>query len=344
MAIIGAGFWARYQLAAWFELPDVRCLAVCDRDIDRARSLAAAHNVPAVYNDVTDMLHKERLDFVDIVTSVASHVPLVKLVADYGVPVICQKPLAATFQDCQAVVSHCQRAGVLFAIHENWRWQAPLRHVRDLLRRNAIGEPFRCRIDMISGFDVFANQPNLKDDAEFIIADMGCHLFDLARSYFGEVERVYCQTGRVHADIRGEDVATALLTMNGGRVAVEVNMAYAGTPLEHECFPQTMVFVEGDTGSLEVAPGGWVRVTTSAGTHAQRVLPPKYSWVDPDYAMVQASIVDCHADILRSLRSRTSAETDAADNLRTMRVVFAAYESARGGQAIAISSERTGAA
>jgi predicted dehydrogenase len=336
MAMIGAGFWARFQLPAWKELSGVRCAAVCDRDLDRAQRLAADNGVSAVYADASQMLERERPDFVDIVTSIGSHVPLVKLVADHGIPVICQKPLAVTLGECQEAVEYCRHAKVPFAIHENWRWQAALRHVRDLLQQQVIGQPFRCRIDVISGYDVYANQPNLKEDTSFIIADMGCHLFDLARSYFGDVERVFCHTARVHPDIRGEDVATVLLTMNGGRILTTVNMAYAGTPLEHECFPETMVFIEGSAGSIEVAPGGWVRATISTGTQATRVLPHKYAWVDPDYAVAQASMVACLADILRSLQSRTPAETDAADNLKTMQVVFAAYESARTGQVISL--------
>jgi len=110
---------------------------------------------------------------------------------------------------------------------------------------------------------------------------------------------------------------------------VTVNMAYAGTPLERECFPETLVFIEGEKGSIEVAPGCVVRVTTRAGTEATPVAPPAYAWANPKYAVVQSSMVACHQDLVRALRSSTPAETAGADNLKTMRLVFAAYESAR---------------
>src|SRR5262245_44435855 len=214
--LVGAGFWARYQLAAWRELPGARCVAVCDRDPDRAERLAAAHGV-AAYSDAAEMLDRERPDLLDVVTDVPGHAPLVKLAAARGVPVVCQKPMAATPGECEELVEVCRRAGVPFAVHENWRWQAPLRHVKELLARGVVGTPFRCRIDMISGFDVFANQPYLKEQPEFIVADMGCHLFDLARSYFGEARSVFCQTARARPDIAGQDAATVVLTMNDGR-------------------------------------------------------------------------------------------------------------------------------
>ncbi len=334
-AAVGAGFWSHYQLAAWRELDGVRCVAVCDRDRAKAEKLASARGVPKVYSDAAEMLDRERPDFLDVITEAAGHVPLVRLAAERKVPVICQKPMAATLPECEELVALCRKAGVPFAIHENWRWQAPLRRVKELLAEGMVGTPFRCRMDLVSGFDVFANQPGLRNDERFIIADVGCHLYDLARCYFGEAQSVYCRTGRVHADIRGEDVATAVFAM--GPATVTVNLAYAGTPLEKECFPETLLFVEGDRGSIEVTPSCGVRVTTKGGTQATRVLPPKYAWADPDYAAAHASMVPCHADLLRAIRTGAPAETDAADNLRSMRLVFAAYDSARTGEVVRLA-------
>jgi predicted dehydrogenase len=325
-------------VAAWQEHADAAVVAVCDRDRGRAEKLAAARHLPAIYTDVADMVRQERPDVIDVITDVAGHAPLVRLAASQGVPVICQKPMAATLAECEDLVATCQAAGTWFAVHENWRWQAALRRVKELLAEGAIGTPFRCRIDMVSGFDVFANQPNLRTDERFIVADMGCHLFDVARSWFGEAETVYCRTARVHPDIRGEDAATALLTMNGGRTTVTVNLAYAGTPLERECFPETLAFIEGDRGSLEVTPGGWVRLTTTAGTQATRIRPPRLAWADPEYAVAQTSMVACQADLLRGLTTKAPAETDGADNLRTMRLVFAAYEAAATGRVVTVGS------
>jgi predicted dehydrogenase len=333
-ALVGAGFWSHFQLAAWQEHAGASCIAVCDRDRIRAEKLAAARSVSGVYTDVSDMIERERPDLLDIVTDVAGHFPLVCLAAERKVPVICQKPMAASLAECEQLVQTCRNAGVPFAVHENWRWQAPLRRVKQLLVEGVIGNPFRCRIDMISGFNVFANQPNLRTEKRFVIADMGCHLFDLARGYFGEPETVYCRTSRIHSGIQGEDVATAIFGMNQGRTTVTVNMAYAETPLERECFPETLVFIEGPLGSIEVTPGCTVRVTTKGGTNLVRVRPPTFAWANPDYALVHSSIVACQADLLHALTAGTPAETDATDNLKTMRMVFAAYESAQTGQAI----------
>jgi predicted dehydrogenase len=54
---------------------------------------------------------------------------------------------------------------------------------------------------------------------------------------------------------------------------------------------------------------------------------------------VQASIVPCHANLLAALRGETQAETTGEDNLRTVQLIFAAYESARSGNVIYLSED-----
>jgi len=187
----------------------------------------------------------------------------------------------------------------------------------------------RARIDMISGFPVFENQPFFRELEQMILSDMGSHILDTARFLFGEAESLTCQTHTIHRGIRGEDVATVVMSMNGGKTTVTCNMAYAGNALERECFPQTLIFIEGSKGSLELLPDYWVHETTAKGTEKKRWPPVMYPWVDPDYAIVQSSIVDCHADLLRGLREQDyQSETCAEDNLKTLRLVADAYESA----------------
>lgn len=332
-ALCGAGFWSRYQLAGWREVGGVDCVAIYNRTRARAEAVAREFGIPAVYDDPEALLCNESLDFIDIVTEVPGHAPLVLLAAQHKMPVICQKPMAADLATAERMVAVCRAAGVPFFIHENWRWQAPIRQVKRVLEAGEIGAPFRARIDMISGFPVFANQPFLRTLPRFILTDLGSHLLDVARFLFGEASRLTCQTRQIHRDIAGEDVATVLLEM-GAQTIVAVNMAYAGNYLEHDRFPETFIFVEGARGSLELGPDYWVRVTTADGTHARRYPPPRYAWADPAYEVVHASIVPCHANLLQALRGLGPAETTGEDNLRTMRLVFAAYDSAESGQTV----------
>jgi predicted dehydrogenase len=323
-AILGTGFWARYQLSAWRQLTGAVCVALYNRTSAKAEALAADMGVDAVYADAEELIRRERPDFLDIITSVETHAPLVRLAARHGVPVICQKPMATSFSEAQDMVRVCSEARVPFHVHENWRWQAPLRCAGGILRSGTIGRPFRARLSFVTSFPVFDNQPFLRDVQQFIIADVGSHLLDAARYLLGELELVACRTQRVTAGIRGEDVATILLRGSGG-VTVTCELSYASRT-ERERFPQTELLIEGELGSVEVLADYWVRTTTRAGTHALRVAPPRYAWADPVYDVVHASIVPCNANLLGALRGVGTAETTGEDNLKTMRLVFGAYE------------------
>jgi predicted dehydrogenase len=335
-ALLGAGFWARYQLAAWRELADVECVAIYNRSRSKADELAKQFGVPRVYDDLQKLFDAEKLDFIDIVTDVGSHAPLVRAAAERRLPVICQKPMAGSLAEAESMVAACRGSNTPLFIHENWRWQAPIREVRHILDDGRIGRPFRARIDMISGFPVFQNQPFLQNLEQFIIADLGSHILDVARFLFGEARRLYCQTQRVHVGIRGEDVATVMLTTDRD-VNVVCQMAYAENPLEHDCFPQTLLFIEGTRGSIEITSDYWVRLTAENGTFARRYPPTMYAWCDPQYAVVQSSIVACHMNLVLGLRGSSKVETTGDDNLRTMQLVFKSYESAARNEVVTLA-------
>jgi predicted dehydrogenase len=183
---------------------------------------------------------------------------------------------------------------------------------------------------------VFENQPMLRQLERLALADVGSHLFDLARFFFGEPRTVYCETLRVRPDIKGEDVATAVLRTDD--VICTCHMSYS-TRTEHEQFPQTLLYIEGSAGTIELGPDYWVRLTTDEGTLARRHPPPRYTWADPDYAVVHASIVPCNADLLAGIRGERRSETTGEDNLNTMRLVYRAYESAATGRVITLDDD-----
>lgn len=329
-AIFGAGFWARAQLAAWREVGGVECVAIYNRSRDKAEAFARDLGVSVVYDDAENLLREVKPDFVDNITEIGGHKPLSLLCAEHRIPCIVQKPMAASLKDARQMVAAFARSRTPFFVHENWRWQTPMRVLIDTLRSGVIGTPFRARLSFISGFDVWANQPALRDLQQFILTDLGVHLLDTARACFGEASSVYCQLHRTLAPaVKGDNVATLLLAMGEAKTSVVMEIAYATTPLERECFPQTLVFVEGPLGSIEVTADYWLRVTTKKGTHSRRHAPPRFAWADPSYDLSQSSMVPCHRDLLAALRGERIAETTGADNLKTMELVFAAYESAR---------------
>jgi predicted dehydrogenase len=334
-ALFGAGFWSQYQLSGWLETGGAECVAIYNRTLQRAQALADRFGIARVYDDPKALLAREQLDFVDICTSVETHAPLVALVAEHKLPVVCQKPMATTLEEAEQMVKICKDAGVPLLINENWRWQYPLRQLKAQLDAGTIGTVFRARIHYVNSFPVFDNQPFLKELEQFILTDIGSHILDVARFLFGEAKSLYATTCRVHPDIQGEDVATVMMVM-GDKVTVTCEMSYASRT-EIERFPETYVYIEGDRGFLELGPDFWIRETTPAGTCAKRHAPPRYDWANPAYDLIHSSIVPCQANLLAHLQGQGAAETSGQDNLKTMQLVFGAYASAANGRVMPLA-------
>jgi predicted dehydrogenase len=326
-AAIGAGFWSTYQLAGWYEVGGAQCVAVWNRTRAKAEQLARRFNIPNVYDDVGRLLDHADLDFVDVITDPDTHGRFTRLAAERRLPIVCQKPLAPTLAEAEEMFAVCQCAGVPLLVNENFRWQTPIRALKDVLDTRLLGDVFRARVQFVNSFPVFDNQPFLRELDQFILTDVGTHILDVARFLFGEADSLFARTARINSGIRGEDVATVMLAMTSG-ATVLCELSYASRT-EYERFPQTFVFVEAARGSVELTTDYWLRVTTSAGTQARRQPPPYYAWADPRYDVVHASIVDCQRNLLSALSGQGTAETTAEDNLKTLRLVNAAYDSAR---------------
>ncbi len=124
------------------------------------------------------------------------------------------------------------------------------------------------------------------------------------------------------------------MRMNSGS-SVACNISYA-SPVEHDRFPKRL-----SISKENAAPLNWPPIT---GCGSPRVLERKqgivrpnfYRWADPRYALVHSSIVACQANLLQALQAKSPAETSGVDNLKTMKLVFASYDSARLGQAVAL--------
>ena len=336
-AVLGTGFWSEYQLSGWNEVGGAEPVAFYNRTLGKAKTLAEKFGVANCYDDVDELLarHAAELDFVDIITNVDTHVSLTKKVASYGLDVICQKPMAPKLHLAQEMISACKEAGVNLYIHENFRWQTPVRNVKAILDTGIIGKPFRSRVSFCSGFSVFDNQPFLKELPEFILMDIGSHILDICRFLFGEAKSVYCRTNRINPEIKGEDVADVLMEMKDG-LSCYAEMSYASVPAI-EPFPQTLIKVEGHLGTIELLHDYSVRTFTRTKSFIVESPPTNYSWADPDYAVVHASIVDCNRDILAGILKEKKAETTGDDNYETLRLVDAAYQSARENRVILLN-------
>ncbi len=331
-AIIGCGFFARNHLHAWRDISGVALVACCDLDAGRAESARTEFAIPRAYTDAALMLREERLDFVDIATTMQTHRSLVELAVSHRLPVVVQKPLAPSWQDCLEMVAACARSGIWLAVHENFRFQAPILAARDVLASGAIGPVHFGRVSFRTNYDVFAGQPYLAREERLILLDLGVHVLDLARVFMGEVETVHCQTQQIRSGIAGEDMATMLLRHVGGGTSV-VDCSYSSQLLP-DPFPQTLVHLEGSRGSLRIEQD-FRMVVVSDGVRGERdVASPPRAWTSPQWHVAQDSVFNTQRHFAECLMRGVPAETSGEDNLRTYALVMAAYRSAEEGRVV----------
>ena len=331
VGVIGCGFFAQNHLAAWASMDDVALAAVCDLDLDKARAAAKSCNAGAAYADAAQMLDRERLDFVDIATTMESHAELIALAAARRLPAIVQKPLAPSWKDCVSIVETCRAAAIPFMVHENTRFLNPVRRARDVIVSGAIGRPTWARVSFRTGHDIYGKQPYLAKVDQFVILDLGVHMLDVARFLMGDATRLYSQTQSVKPGIRGEDMATIILQHAGGATSV-VECSYA-SPIHPDPFPQLTIQIEGTAGSLRLSPGYRLSVFSNGEASETDVSPTMLPWSTPPWHGTQESVLRVQQHWVQCLQERREPETSGADSLKTYGLVFAAYESARTGEA-----------
>lgn len=330
--LIGCGYFAVNQLHGWRDARGAAIVAICDRDPERLRIVGDQFGIERRYADAAEMLRAESLDFVDIATTVQTHRQLVELAASYRVPVICQKPFALSLSDARAMVAACEKAGVPLMVHENFRWQSPIQAVKRIIEAGDIGTPFFGRISFRSGYDVFSGQPYLATGKRFIIEDLGIHILDIARFLLGDVETLTARTRRVNPHIAGEDVATMLLQHEDGAASV-VDCSYA-TRLPVEPFPETLVEIDGDEGTIRLGQGYRLQVHGRGGTVTRDVSPLLLPWASRPWHNIQESVALIEQHWSDCLRDGREPETSGADNLKTFALVEAAYKSAADGNTV----------
>ncbi len=328
VGLIGCGFFAVNHLHAWRDIAGVEVAAICDRDPARLAAVGDRFGIARRYGDAAAMLAAEPLSFADIVTTVPSHRNLVELAARHRLPVICQKPFAATMADARAMVDACSTAGVPLMVHENSRWQSPMRQVRAVLDRGEIGTPFWARVSFRTGYDIFSGQPYLAEGERFILEDLGIHALDVARFLLGEVTSLAARTNRVNPGIKGEDAAAVLLGHANGATSV-VDVSYA-TKREPDPFPEMLAEVDGSQGSVRLSQGYRLAVTSAAGTREADASPPVLPWASKPWHGVQDSVRAIQQHWVDCLRDGREPDTSGRDNLRSTALVEAAYASAAG--------------
>jgi predicted dehydrogenase len=181
LGIVGVGNISQLNVPGYLEHPNCDVVALCDSNLDRARTLAAAWDVPNVYGSLDDLLADPKIDAVEILTPTFLHVEHVIAAADAGKHISCQKPIANSVADARKMIDACARAGVTFRVTENCCYYPPLERAKQLLADGAIGTPTVIRIKTVVGDTESEFQTSLDPEGyiwRFDARSPGGHLFD----------------------------------------------------------------------------------------------------------------------------------------------------------------------
>ncbi len=333
-ALIGCGFFAQNHLNAWAQIPEVELVATCD--IDPAKAQAAAEQFGGrPYTDARELLEREDVDFVDIATTPPTHRMMVELAAAHGVAAICQKPLAWEMSDAKAMVDAMAAKNLPFMVHENFRFQSPMRRIKQVIDSGAIGRPFFGRMSFRTAHDVYSAQSWLVESERMIIVDVAVHLFDLARFFIGEPETLYTDALRVNPRIRGEDVATVLMHMPEATCIVDASYE---TKSDHNTYPQTFVTVEGTQGTITLSADYHLQVVSGADVLDEDLVIPDHGWTSEPWNAIQDSVVNVQRQWVACLRSGVVPECSGEETLRLLDITLGAYESLATGQVYRVGS------
>ncbi len=336
---LGAGYFSRFQYEAWQRIPEVEIVALANRNVEKAREVAGRHGIPRAYawSDLATLLDTEKPDFVDIITPPETHLEVVRLAAARGIAIICQKPLAPTWDDCVAIVAAARNAGVRFMVHENFRWQPWYREMRRLLDAGTLGELFSIGIRMRMGDgwqdDAYlARQPFFRTYPRLLVFETGVHFLDTFRYLGGEITSVYARLQQRNAAIQGEDAGQIVCGFAHGGTAILDASRYNEADTPNPRYTFGLVRIDGSQGHLELDLDGNLALKLLGQPSRKHEYPHSRDGFAGDcvYAL-QRHFVDRMLD-------GAPFENTGEDYLKSTALMEACYRSHATGQVVSVST------
>jgi predicted dehydrogenase len=327
---MGAGYFSRFQYEAWTRIPEAEIVAIYNRTESKAREMMAAYGVPRYYADWREMVDRERPDFADIITPPETHAEMCAFLAGRGVHIICQKPLAPTFEASRGIVETARAAGVRFMVHENWRWQPWYRKIKSIQQSGEIGDfthiYFRMRMGDGWGERAYLDrQPFFREYPRLLVYETGVHFVDTFRYLLGEVAEVYANLRRLNPVIRGEDTGQIFFRFESGATAIWDANRYNEVESPSPRYTFGELRIDAMRGHLTMDTESNLRVK-ALGEPARAV---QYARANVNFAGDCVYATQRH--FVDRFLSGGEFESSGEDYLKTLSVVDAIYESAESG-------------
>tara|TARA_R110002073_G_scaffold55697_2_gene142362 strand:+ start:8389 stop:9414 length:1026 start_codon:yes stop_codon:yes gene_type:complete len=325
---IGAGYFSKFQYEAWTRIPEVEITALCNSNKERAINIMEPYGVKNHYTDYKEMILKEKPDFVDIITPPETHFEMCKFAADNGVHIICQKPLAPTFEESKRIVDYVSSKNVRFVVHENFRFQPWHREIKKIINEGEIGDlfslNFRSRMGDGWGEDAYlSRQPYFRDYKKLLIYETGVHFIDTFRYHAGEIKSVYALLKRLNPVIKGEDSALMILNFENESHAVWDANRYNENNFRKLRYTFGEYLIDGSKGSIRLYSDG--KITIQKLGEVEEI----HDYIHNDIGFAGDCCYIFQRDFINKMISGESFETSGNSYLKTLQAQEAVYKSAQ---------------
>jgi predicted dehydrogenase len=282
--------------------------AIASRDPDRAKALADAFDIPVVHHDYAALLADPAIDAVYVPLPNSAHHPWTLAAAAAGKHILCEKPLALTAVEAEAMVGAAARAGVVLAEAFAYRFHPRIGALLQLLRAGDIGDLHLIRFSFTFrglAADNIRLVPSLGGGA---LMDVGCYGVNLARLIAGSEPEVVTALAQYGAASGVDETFVAVLRFAGGMLAtLEVSLvSQFGVSLE----------VLGSTGRLVVPDS--VRAEPESATELQVYRDDTREVIRFEPADPYRLMVEDFADAVRLKRPVRFEPADAVANMRVL--------------------------
>jgi predicted dehydrogenase len=296
--------------------------AIASRDLAKARQAAATLGIPTAYGSYEELLADPEVEAVYIPLPNHLHAEWTTRAAEQGKHVLCEKPLAPTVEEVEALIAVRDRTGVLiqeaFMVRTHPQWLA----ARDVVRSGRIGA-LRCVSAAFSYFNEDpANVRNVADYGGGGLLDIGCYPITISRFLYGEEPRR--ALGLLEKDPRfGTDrLASAILDFPHGHAVFTCST---------QLVPYQTVQALGTRGRVGVEipfnapPDRPCRIVVDDGSDLAGGGIEALTFEARDQYAIQADAFS------RSIRDGTPVAVPLEDSLANTRVIRAVFRSAESG-------------
>ncbi|HEX6598696.1 MAG TPA: Gfo/Idh/MocA family oxidoreductase [Gemmatimonadaceae bacterium] len=334
VALVGCGRISKNHLEAIDKVQGIRLVAVADTDIERARAVGAARNVPA-FGSLDEMLAAVPSDLVSICTPSGLHPQHGILAARAGRHVLTEKPMAISLAAADELVQGCDAAGVqLFVVKQN-RLNPAIQLLKRAVDKGRFGRLYMANVT------VRWTRPQSYYDAEpwrgtwefdgGAFMNQASHYVDLMQWLMGPAESVMAKTATQARRIEAEDSGVAVVKFRSGALGVmEVSVLTFPKNLEGS------ITILGETGSVKIG-----------GTAVNRVDHWEFADYDDDDKLVETAAtappsvygfghVPYYENVVAALTGQGKADTDGRAGRKSLELILGIYESAKTGREVPI--------